>query len=83
MVPSYLKFVLLMVLVLFPIMYVSSFSYVCIPELPPNIWNGHLTQSIICFICLLTSLHVVTSFTWYIVGGAWDLIVSLSGRCPL
>ena len=36
-VPSCLMFVLLVILVLFPIMYVSLYSYVWIPDLPP-IW---------------------------------------------
>ena len=64
-------FVLLGVLVIFPVMYVSW-----IPE-SPSIWERaaypvyHLSH------LFLTSLHVVTSFAWYIVGGVWDLIVSV------
>ena len=42
-----------------------------------------LTRFIICVICLLTLLHVVTSFPWYIVGGGWDLTVSVPDCCPL
>ena len=32
---------------------------------------------------LLNLLHVVTSFPWDIVGGVWDLIVSVPDHCPL
>ena len=61
------------------------FSYVWIPESPPTYVFGKrlLTRFIICLICLLTPLHVVTSFPLDIVSGAWDLLVSVPDRCPL
>ena len=66
-------FVLLVVVVLFSIVYASLFSYIWIPE-----WERAAdTRFIICLVCLLKSLHVVTSFPWYIVGRVWDQIVSL------
>ena len=40
------------------------------------------TGFIICLICLLTSLHVLTSFPLYIVDGVWDLTLSVPERCP-
>ena len=74
--------VFLVVLVLFTMVYVSLFSEV---EYLSHYLFGKrlLTRFIICYICLLTSLQVVTSFLCYIVGGVWDLIVSVPDRCPL
>ena len=66
---------LLVVLVLFHIMYV--FVLVTFEFLSHHLfWKS-------CRLGLLTSLNVVTSFPWYIVGEVWDLIVIVSDRCPL
>ena len=73
-------FVMLVVLVLFPIMYVSEFSWVWILESPP-IWERvadsvyHLSH----FFADVTSC----SFLCYIVGGIWVLIVLVPDHCPL
>ena len=45
--------------------------------------KGLLTRFIVYLICLLTSLHVVTLFPWDIVGGVWNLVVSVPDRSPL
>ena len=80
---SRLMFVLLVVLVLFPIRFVSLFWVTVGIQSHHLFWKGLLTQFIICPICLyvLTSLNVVTSFPWDNVGEVWDLIVSVPERC--
>ena len=74
--------VFLVVLVLFTIVCVSLFSE--FEYLSHHLFGKRLlTRFIICLICLLTSLQVVTSFLCYVVGGVWDLIVSVPDRFPL
>ena len=60
--------VLLVVLALFPIVYISLFSYLWIPESQP-IWEK-AAYSVYSLSHLCTD---ITSFPWYIVGRVWDL----------
>ena len=73
-VPSWLMFVLLVILALFPIMYVSLFSYVWIPE-SPHIWER--ADDSVCHLphlfTYVTSWCDFFPLVWYIVGGVSDL----------
>ena len=69
-------------LVLLLIMYVALFNYVWISEISLT-WEKP-ADSVFRLSHLFTmSLIVVTSFSWYIWGGVWDLFVSVPDRCPL
>ena len=41
-----------------------------------------LTRFMVCLVCLLTSLHVVTSFPYDVVGGVLPLALSVPYCCP-
>ena len=66
-VSTCLMCVLLVVLVLFPIVYISLFSYLWIPESQP-IWVK-AANSVYSLSHLFTD---ITSFPLYIVGRVWD-----------
>ena len=61
--------------------HVPLFSYVWISESPP-IWE-RAADSVYHLLFLMTSLHIVTSFPWYIVSGVWDLFVLVPDCWPL
>ena len=67
---SCLTFILLVIQVLFPVMYVS------LKDIFGLIWF------LICRISLLTSLYNMTCFSCDTVGGVWELIISIPDRGP-
>ena len=49
----------------------------------PPIWDRSVDSVYHLSRLFFTSLHIVTYFSWYIVGVVWDLIVSVPDRCSL